>query len=66
MALTVEQMSRMNVFVASDKGTFEQFAKAAKLSKEDEAEAKEFYAELEKAYADAKPGEQIMVPGEWT
>jgi hypothetical protein len=65
MALTVEVMSRLTTYVMAD-STVEQFIKDGKITGEDVDAAKEYWTEMEKAKADLKPGEQIMIPSDWS
>lgn len=65
MALSVERMSRLTTYVLAG-SSLEQFIQDAKLTGEDATEAEEYWAQMEDAKANLKPGEQMQLPSDWT
>lgn len=65
MAITVEQMSRISALAMAG-ADFEAYVKSANLTGADRDEAEELWDETNRAIDDLEPGQQIMLPNEWS
>jgi hypothetical protein len=65
MPLTVDQMSRLTAYVAAG-SDIERFLKESAIPDTDRDEAQEYWDEMQEAVDSLEPGQQLMVPGEWT
>lgn len=64
MSISVETMARIGSYVMAEK-TLGYFIKGQNIAPEDVAEVTEIWNSTETSYKNMKPGEQMMLPGEW-